>query len=376
MAISAPKLSDIQSQIVSDIESKTGQSIPLLAKAVWKIWAFALAGIWLILYKYGSDAFKQRFAQTASRKFLILIGGLIGINIQSATIWDGQAQVTSTTDQGNLEAGIQLVNNNTGTVYTVTTTIAKSIGTMTFDLASTVSGEIGDLLVSDVLDFVSPIPGLANTATISTVTTSGEDEEDLEIYRRRVINGYQKKPQGGAEADYEEWGLEASNAISIFPFPTPSVPGQVDIYAEVDNQTDGIPTSAQLTTIEQYIKYDPTTGRKTRRPMTAELNMYAITRSAYDLNITGLSPDTTDNRTAINTAVTELLLAKAPYVDGLTVTRNDSISQAECFSTVFTTASNLGATISGVTLEKASVQIDLDVLSAGEKAKLGTITWI
>jgi uncharacterized phage protein gp47/JayE len=375
MAITAPTLKEIQSQVVSDISTKTSQTIPLLSKAVWRVWGFALAGIWIILFKFGTDAYKQRFAQTANRQFLILLGELIGITIQPATIWDGEADVVSTTAVGTLDAGTQLVNNNTGVVYTVTTTITKTVGTLTFKLSATQGGEIGDLQVSDILDFVSPQPGLENTATISLVNTSGENEEDLEVYRGRVIDGYQKKPQGGAEADYELWGEEAPNVINIYPYAA-ATPGQVDVYVEVDNQTDGIPTAQQLIDTEVYINFDPVTGKKTRRPVTAEVNMFPITRIVFDVNITGLSPDTPDNRATILSAITQNLLAKEPYIQGLSITRNDTISRAEMFSLVQVTAAALGATVSAVTIELLSVLIDLHVLGAGEKSKVGTVTYI
>jgi len=375
MAISTASLSEIRDQIVSDIESKGGFTIPVLSKAVWYIWGFALAGIWMILYKYGSDAYKQRFAQTASRRFLILLGELIGVTIQPETIWEGQGQVVSTTATGNLEAGTQLVNNNTGVVYTVSVTIPKSIGTMTVDLVSTQGGDISDLQIGDILDFISPQPGLANTCTISAVTTAGEDEEDLETYRQRVINGYQKKPQGGAEADYEAWALEAPNVINAYPYAATD-PGKVDIYIEVDNQPDGIPTIGQLTATEDYILYDPVTGKKTRRPVTAEPVLKAITRKAFDVTILALSPDTGTIRAAIEEAISANLIGKAPYLQGLTITRNDTISDSEITSVVQSVISDYAATVSEVTVYDSGTPVDNYVLQEGEKAKSGTVSYV
>lgn len=38
-----------------------------------------------------------------------------------------------------------------------------------------------------------------------------------------------------------------------------SEPGTVWIYGEVDNQVDGIPDTAQLATLKDYLIYDPET---------------------------------------------------------------------------------------------------------------------
>lgn len=374
MAISTPTIKEIQTRIISDIEAETGQTIPILSKAVWRILAFGLAGAWIILYKYGTDAFRQRFVQTASETFLSLLGELVNVFRQPATIWDGTADVVSSVDTGDIPAGTQLTNTNTGTVYTVSVGVNLSIGTVTFSLASTTGGSDGNLNAGDTLDFVKPIPGIESTVTIASSVTAGEDQEELETYRQRVLDAYQKKPQGGALADYEQWAEEAPNVINAYPYAS-DTPGQVEVYIEVDDQTDGIPTNDQLVAALDYIYYNPTTGLATRRPVTAEVFTYAITRPEFDFEVVSLSPDTPETREDIEDALEQLLLAKEPYIQGLAITRNDTISQAESTATVQVVASSASATISGVLVRLSGGLIDLHVLEKGQKAKVGTVTY-
>ena len=374
MPIPSPTISEITALIIGDIEAALSQTIPIIPKAVWRIVARAIAGAWLILYKYGTALHRERFVQTASLTYLKYLGELVRVFQQPASTWNGTATITATGNSGSIDAGTQFVYSLSGVVYTVDTGVPITPGTLTLSLTSGTSGDIGTLSNGSVLDIVTPIAGVGMTATVASTVTSGDDAEDIETYRARVLDAYQKKPQGGASADYEAWGKEAPNVVSIYPYSA-ATPGQVDIYAEVDNQPDGIPTAGQLDEIEEYLEYVNRTG-KPRKPMTAELNVYAITRRLFDIQIENLAPDTPATRAAIDDALAGYLQERTPYIRGLSIIRQDTVSQIEVQYIVFSVISALGATISKITLSDITGAIDLHVLGAGEKAKLGTVTYI
>ena len=374
MPIPSPTISEITALIIGDIEAALSQTIPIIPKAVWRIVARAIAGAWLILYKYGTALHRERFVQTASLTYLKYLGELVRVFQQPASTWNGTATITATGNSGSIDAGTQFVYSLSGVVYTVDTGVPITPGTLTLSLTSGTSGDIGTLSNGSVLDIVTPIAGVGMTATVASTVTSGDDAEDIETYRARVLDAYQKKPQGGASADYEAWGKEAPNVVSIYPYSA-ATPGQVDIYAEVDNQPDGIPTAGQLDEIEEYLEYVNRTG-KPRKPMTAELNVYAITRRLFDIQIDNLAPDTPATRAAIDDALAGYLQERTPYIRGLSIIRQDTVSQIEVQYIVFSVISALGATISKITLSDITGAIDLHVLGAGEKAKLGTVTYI
>ena len=87
MAVTIPTFEDIKALIIGDIESALSQTIPILPKAVFRRLAGALAGAWLILYKYNSDAHRERFVQTASLEFLKKLGELVGGRDHSTVIY-------------------------------------------------------------------------------------------------------------------------------------------------------------------------------------------------------------------------------------------------------------------------------------------------
>lgn len=374
MAISTPTIKETQQRIIADIEGQYSQTIPLLAKAVFRVMSYVYAGVIIILYKYGTDQFRQRFVQTANEFWLSILGELVGVFRQNATTWNGVIDVISTTTT-TLNVGSQLVNNDTGVVYLVSGDTAITPGTIAVLVFSTVGGSIGNLEADDEIAFAKPLPGISDIAVVSSTAIVGEDKEDIEIYRQRVLDRYQKKPQGGALADYELWSEEAPNVINAYPYAN-ATPGIVDIYTEVDNQTDGIPTAPQLVIVESYIDFDPDTGIANRRPVQAQRQALPITRIGFDIEITGLNPDTPDNRTAIESSLDSLFLGKAPFVEGLTVTRNDTITQAEAVSVAQRTAALKGAIVTGVNVDLVGVFTILYVLASGEKSKVLSYSYL
>ncbi len=177
MALPTPSINDIAAQIVADIESKTNQTIPPLAKSVFNVMAFALAGVWIILYKYGSWAFNQIFPQLADETFLQLLGENKRVTRTPAVAWQGQIEigVKSNTD---LQAGSQLVNNATGVIYLTTAVTSITTPTHILDVISVTQGEIGNLQDAQEINFVNPLPNVERRAIVDSTTLSGADKED------------------------------------------------------------------------------------------------------------------------------------------------------------------------------------------------------
>jgi uncharacterized phage protein gp47/JayE len=164
MAIQTPTIREIANNIISDIEAELSQTIPLLAKAVFRLLSWAFAGIFIILYKYGTDAYNQRFVQTAGRDFLILLGNLVGVTITAAQAWEGFG--TSVAGVGaTVYAGTQLVNNATGTIYLVLSDASEAAGIVTLNLRAASTGDITNLNIGDTLRYVNPISDVTDLNT-------------------------------------------------------------------------------------------------------------------------------------------------------------------------------------------------------------------
>lgn len=376
MALTNVTVRDIAEQIIADIEASTGQIIPPIAKTVFRILGWSLAGVFIILYKYGTDAFRQRFPQTATGIWLKYLGEIVDVNIIPGGIWEGEVEIDATGAVGNIDAGTQFVKNDTGKVYEVTVGVVIAPGTLTLNLIATESGADSDLIVGDIIDIVSPISGVEMTAEVTVITTAGTDEEDNEDYRQRIIDRWKVKPQGGSAIDYVIWGMEAPNSENIYPYSS-TTPAVVSIYLEVDNQADGIPTGGQLGLLDYYLTYDPISGLQNRKPVGTLLDCKPIYRTEFDVEITTLNPDTPAIRADILTALTNLFLQKEPYIQGVSTVRIDYITYIEAVAVIYSVIETVGSTVAAIDIPfllppAASIYI----LTEGEKSKLGTLTFV
>jgi len=374
MALPTVTINEIAENIIGDIETKINQNIPLLAKAVFRILAYALAGVWIILYKYAGDSFRQRFPQTASGVFLEYLGELKDTIRTPSELWEGSAEILATGDTGTIDADTQFLS-DAGNIYTVVSPVAIAPGTLTLSLVASESGEDSSLSIGDTLDIVSPIAGVALTAEISAVSVYGVDQESIADYRQRVIEAWAARGEGGSTYDYKKWGLEAPNVVSIYPYATKN-PTVNDIYVEVDDQVDGIPTSTQLDTVEDFLTYDPVSGQQNRKPLGDTLVMKPIYRSTVNVEIDGLDPDTPETRQEITDSLTALMLTKEPYILGISLTRVDNITFSEIVAYVNDVLQAQGATVSDIDADIDGTPVVVYTLVSGEKLKIGDVDFV
>ena len=205
------------------------------------------------------------------------------------------------------------------------------------------------------------------------MNTPGADQEDTEVYRQRIFDRFQLRPQGGALLDYKLWGEEPASILSIYAY-TGALAGQTDVYVESAVQFDGIPTVPEMTEALDAIQLN-VLGLATRQPASAFPNMLPITRTAFDVEVIGLSVP--ENQTQVETDVeAELIaffLARAPFVSGVTIgARTDGITKSGLIGLVEDLVTAANGTFSHVNFNKTGFGSNLSTytLGQGEKAKV------
>jgi len=397
VSLTTPSVSDISDNIVAQLESSLNQTIPLLPKAFNRVLAKALAGVFVLLYKYGGFMFLQLFVRFASAeattvngvivKPLIELGRLIGVGDPAvATQAELVIEITVENQTGSLPANTQLVGPTNGITYITLSTILLDAATKQVQVRAVSdqnggsgSGAIGNLDIGATISFANPIANVNRTAEVVLQAVTGADGEAVEVYRQRVLDRFQKRPQGGAMSDYELWGEEPAGILNIYPY-TSACPGQVDVYVEAtvasSGSADGIPTAAQLTAVFNSIELD-SGGLASRRPASSLVNVFPITRLAFSVSVIGLSvSDPATVQAQITTAVKEYFTDRAPYIVGLTVPpRLDQITRTGVAGVVEDIVSAAGGVFSGVIMTLAGVQMDAYSLGIGEKAK-ATVSFV
>lgn len=387
----------INDLVIAQLEASLNQSIPLLPKAFLRVLAKAIAGVFVLLYKYAGFMFLQMFVKTAAFgdtevngqtiNPLLEWGRLVGV---SDPVPATQAELTLSIDVesqvGSLLAGAQLVGPGNGVTYITLAgvvldapTVSVTVRAVADQTGGTGAGAIGNLDPGAVLSFANPISNVARSATVTAQTVTGSDAETAAAYRQRVIDRFQKRPQGGAYADYEGWGEEAAGIINVYPYT--GAPGQVDLYSEAtpgsSGSPDGIPTPAQLQAVLDLVNLDEN-GLASRRNANAFVNSYPITRTAFAVQVQGIAgvSDLAQVQADVTAAAREYFLSVEPFIAGLSIPpRRDQITRTRLSAIVEDIVTAAGGTFTGALFYVVGTPGNLPAyaLSEGEKAKAASV---
>jgi baseplate J-like protein len=393
VAVTVPSTQDLNSEIIDDLAGSFAQTIPFLPKSFLRVIAKVLAGKLAISFRYNAFTLLQLFVAHASFEEttvrgkrirpLVEWGRLLGegdpLPAQRAEL---AVVVTVTNQTGFLRAGAQLLYQDTGVIYSTAFDVPLDASEVSVTIRATNdpdgnggAGTIGNLPADSVLTFANPLANVGNARVVS-VAVAGADAETGDVYRARVMRRAKARPQGGAYADYREWGESVSGIVRVYPY-TGELPGTVEIYCEAteasSGSADGIPTGPQLTAVLDAINLNNISGKATRRPANAAPLVLPISRTDFDLTVVGLSPISQDLKDAIVAAADEYLRGREPYIVGVTsLPRADRITVGALSGVIEEVASAAGAAFSSIVLESTLGLGDSWTLDRGEKAKLAT----
>lgn len=362
----------IRDQIISDVETKIGQAIPLLPKAFVRVLAAAYAGAIVLLYKYAGFIFLQLFVATASDQPTTVLGRivtplhewgkLVGVGLPTAAT-PAELDLTATAEAAGpaIPSGTQFVGLLNGYTYLSTASVpVAGAGPITIPVVASADqsgnagvGTAGNLNPGDTVSFATPVGHVQQDTVVDSQTVTAADAESSDNYRQRVIDRFQKRPQGGAPADYEAWAEEVEGIITSYPYA--GNPGEVNVYCEAtvasSGSDDGFPTPSQLTAVEASIKLDED-GRATRKQVNAFVRALSITRKEFRVTVVQLqAEDSTQVESDITDALDATMRSFEPLIDGLTVTQRDRILRDEIGGVVQNVVQAAGATYTAVLLE-------------------------
>lgn len=396
MSLPSKTTQEISDTIIAQLQGSLGQTIPFLPKSFIRVLAKVLAGVFVLLYKYCGFIFLQLFVAYATDQPTTINGQLVSPLVAwGRLIGEGdpepalqaelRVELTVELQSGTLKSGWSLVRSETGVVYQTVAEVLLDAPTVQVTMRAVSdqaggdgSGSIGNLQPGDKVDFANPPPNVVSVAKVLSATVTGSDAETTESYRARITKRFQAKPQGGAYADYRAWAQAVPGIVAVYPYA--GNPGEVDVFVEASidssGSPDGIVTGAQLTAVSDAIELD-VDGVASLRPVNAAVNVYAIKRSAFDVNVVALeTPSEVETKAAILAGVDEYFRSLEPFIVGLSVLpRKDRVTQAAMSAVVDGIVSAAGGTVSSVSLIEGGQPIPARSLSPGEKAKVGTVTY-
>jgi uncharacterized phage protein gp47/JayE len=357
-----------------------------------------LGGVFVLLYEFAGWNLLQMFVKTASNKPvnfngktinpLQAHGELVGIYQKTGQRAERTVKITVLTQGGTLVSGERIANPDTQMIYVVVGNVSLNAPTVYATIRATRPGVLGNVDLGTELYFVSPPDAVEKEVTVSADGTAGVDPETTEAYRERVLERWLARPQGGAYADYKNWAEEVTGVRNAYPYSAwehPGIPnsraGQVFVFIEGDSTPDGAPTPALILEVEDHIEGDGA-GLSNRRNINAEVTVWPITRTAFDVEISQITTDSDETteaaKTAIEDGLTEFFYDREPGGQvGYTVLppKKDVVSKMEIGGIVSRIAAGYNGSIGSISISTGGVDVEVYPLQEGEKAKLGTLTW-
>lgn len=398
--MTTPTTKEISDNIIASISAAISQTVSLLFRSFIAVMAKSVAAVIVILYKRVDFIGLQWFVRTASIKEttflgetvipLIEIGRQIGVGDPGeATQAELLIDITVETQIGSLESGTQIIGPQgityilIGSILLNAPVVQGTFRAVADQAGGDGSGIQGNLDPGATLTFANPLANVSRTVIVDSQIITAANAEDLNVvYRSRVLDRFQKRPQGGALADYEQWGEEVEGIINVYPYT--GDPGQMDVFSEAtvasSGSSDGIPTPAQLTAVFDSINLD-VNGLASRRPAGSFVNSLPITRVSFDVEVEGISgvSDISQVEADITAAMEFIFLRSEPFILGLTIPpRLDNISRSALIGSVedIVTAANGLFTTVRFEITSSGIPIELYTLDRGEKSKAFAVTFV
>ena len=276
-----------------------------------KVLGLSAFDIWMFLARLS----RELMADTAV-DWLPRHGQMWGVPRVLATRFTGSATFTGAPTTP-IPSGTALVAANSPYVTTASGTIGGG-GTASIPVAAVVAGSLGTLPTSTLLTVVNPIGGLApQTATVDGGGTPGEDDEDFETWRARIIARIRQRGAGGNAADFIQWTQEVyPNALVL---PTSPATGLITVvFAMPSGATWRAPTSGEIAAVTAYLN-----DASARKPLGAPVVVVAGA-TLQTVNVTlHLTPNTASTESAATAALARFFLAEATIGGTLLMERLD-----------------------------------------------------
>lgn len=271
-----------------------------------------------------------------------------------ATAANGMATVSGAS-MAQVLAGTRARGQSNGLDYVVQAAISLK-QTTSVVLKCSQSGTAGNLPAGEILRWIEPIAGCDDSLTVGQKGLSGGDEEeDLEAWRARVVEEWQTittmGARSGKDADYRFWAKSAHPSVSAVLVQRHALGlGTVLLRPICNGLADRLPTQGVLDAIANKLA--------TTAPATADWRVAAPIKRAVEAHLHLLPGyDSQATRNAVEAAIQAAVLAESGETSVLAM-------------------AELDAAMASVTTQyqRSAPNADI-VVAAGEVLVLSRIVW-
>ena len=383
-----PTLNQLYTAIVADIESKYSTTLPAFGKNFLRALASVQAGKLYLYYLLSAKIQKNIFADTADSEAnggtLERFGRVkLGRNPFPATAGEYTVEVVGTIGAiipANTTFKANDDSTSPGSLYVLDSAYTLAGSPELIQLRSLDAGLDFRLEVGNGLTLTAPIALVDDIGTVTAETVVPQSAEDLEDYRRKVLDAYRLEAQGGAGTDYRIWAADVQSVEQSYPYATPLVNNEIDLYIEATtaDSTDGFgtPSATTLTEVQTAIE-SPTVDRPSRKPLGVHaVNYLPVTIKQIDIEITSFAGITAAIQTSIFTAIENDLATIRPFVGSIDIVanKNDIFDTNKIISLIL--ESNPGSVFGAIDLKVDAVSVSTYQFLNGDIPHLNAVTYV
>jgi uncharacterized phage protein gp47/JayE len=291
MSLTIPTFDELVDTFVANYEAALGQDAPITPKAFLRILGYTQALVVTGLYKLTAERSLQSLALTATEEDLETIGEEYGVTRQPAVA--AELIILCSGEVSTLiPAGTIFIGDANGLEYytkaDVTTDGITGLASPTVVCFTT--GVDSQLATNETMTLSTPLTDINNAATVTSTAVEGVDQEDIEVYRREVLDEIQTVGGGSNLADFRTWAVETPDVVRAFPYS--GTPNRMSVsFVDWDMEKAGV--------ADWSTDFSPTLTKETGTPH-AGLQVLRIQRGATASPTAYQSVFTKYNEYAIN----------------------------------------------------------------------------
>ncbi|UWA67309.1 baseplate J/gp47 family protein [Enterobacter cloacae] len=345
---SRPELPQLIATIRSDLLTRFQEDV-LLRRIDAEVYARAQAAAVHTLYGYIDYLARNMLPDLCDEDWLYRHGRIKRCPRKDAVAATGFVRWDGLSGTPTLPAGTQVQRDDQVT-FTTTQTVKASGGVLRVPVVADNAGASGNTDDGVALRLGTPVSGIPSTGHADTVN-GGDDVEELETWRARVMERYYWIPQGGADSDYIIWAKEIAGITRAWTLRHYSGIGTVGVMVATSDPTHPAPGDDLVLAVRDHIlPLAPVAG--------AGLTVFAASEKVIPMTI-ALAKDTPEIRAAVTAELNSLMLRDGVPSGKVYLSR---ISEAISLATG-EVAHQLRAPVTDVALGETELPV------------VGTITW-
>ncbi|OCG64027.1 baseplate J/gp47 family protein [Gilliamella sp. Fer4-1] len=252
---SRPTLPDLITTIRNDLYARRAVDDELISlrRNDPEVYGRVIAGATHVLLGYIENMAKNILPDQADEAWLIRHGNMKRCYRKQPTRAVGYIRFDAVADGIVIPKDRKVRRQADRHTYTVTQTTTSSNNILRVPVICDEVGTIGNCDDGSKMSLITPVTGLSSTCFADSIE-SGADIEDLESFRKRVIDRWYYTPQSGADQDYVQWAKEVPSVTRAWCYRHWAGTGSVGVMVANSDPVNPVLDNTAIQNIKKHIE--------------------------------------------------------------------------------------------------------------------------